>query len=367
MKALGHAATILSAALLLALLICILYFAYGTIANYSTYSPPHYISVTYTEPTTIAYLPANATQNTTPAPGLYNLTQPAASYTSNQLIAYTLNLINTARSQAGLQNVTLSNTTSAQQHADSMLAYNYFSHWDPSGMKPYMRYTLLGGRGAVDENVAYEKYIAETCIGALCSVRQINVTQNITNMENNMLYNDSICCNNGHRYNILDSNHNQVSIGVAFNKTTVYLVEDFINNYIDWQRNTPSVAGYNVSLDGVSMPNTSLYAVQLTYEPLPTNMTTAQLNATSAYSEGQLVAGVVYGPYHYRNITNIRADYYNADGNTFDVRFGMSQLVGQYGPGVYTVYVYLNSTRLGPFPALDYSIFIGNDSKAYSP
>lgn len=270
MKALGSAAIIIAAGVMLALLACIFYFVYGAVLNHNL-SPFSYSSTipgAYNPSTTIAYQFTNTMQNTTHN-GQYNYTTSGVSYSSNQLISYALNLINTVRFQSGLQNVTLSNVTSGQQHADSMLSYGFFSHWDTYGMKPYMRYTLLGGRGDVDENVAYERSITETCLGTLCNVSQINVTQSILDMESNMLYNDSACCNNLHRYDILSPSHNEVSLGIAFNKTTVYFVEDFINNYIDWQQNTPSVSGYDVSLDGVDMANTPLYAVQLSYEPLP--------------------------------------------------------------------------------------------------
>ena len=39
--------------------------------------------------------------------------------------------------------------------------------------------------------------------------------------------NDSECCGNGHRDNILNSFHNRVSIGVSYDATHVYFVEDF--------------------------------------------------------------------------------------------------------------------------------------------
>ena len=68
---------------------------------------------------------------------------------------YVLSLINKDRNQYGLGNVTLSSTSSGQQHTQSMLNYHYFSHWDIYGLKPYMRYTLLGGLGAVSENIAF--------------------------------------------------------------------------------------------------------------------------------------------------------------------------------------------------------------------
>ena len=177
-----------------------------------------------------------------------------STYSANQVIEFTLRQINSERASFGLANVTLSDVPSGQQHAESMLDVGYFSHWDPAGMKPYMRYTLLGGTEGVDENVAYNQQVNETCLGPVCSVRQINVTAAVSRMNNQMIYNDSACCNNGHRNNTLDPNHNQVSIGVAFNKTTVYLVEDFINSYINWLNNTPGVTASNpvVYLNGVT-------------------------------------------------------------------------------------------------------------------
>src|SRR5579862_1491804 len=72
------------------------------------------------------------------------------------LQAYSLNLINQDRANFNLTSVTLSPIISAQQHACSMEQNGYFSHWDVQGYKPYMRYSILNGTGAVEENVAYE-------------------------------------------------------------------------------------------------------------------------------------------------------------------------------------------------------------------
>lgn len=49
-----------------------------------------------------------------------------------------------------------------------------------------------------------------------------------------MMNYDAACCNNGHRDNILDSLHNQVSIGIAYSQQTdtLYFVEDFQNSYV---------------------------------------------------------------------------------------------------------------------------------------
>ena len=73
--------------------------------------------------------------------------------TYSDLVNYALSLINSDRQSNGLQNVSLSSIDSAQLHAEDMLKNGYFSHWDMNGYKPYMRYTLAGGQGAVAENM----------------------------------------------------------------------------------------------------------------------------------------------------------------------------------------------------------------------
>jgi uncharacterized protein YkwD len=288
-------------------------------------------------------------------------------YSSNQIVEYTLRLVNQVRLQNGLQSVTLSNNTSGQQHAESMLQYDYFSHWDPAGMKPYMRYTLLGGLGVVDENIAFRKYVQETCLGSSCTIIPINVTESISDMENQMLYNDSLCCNNGHKMNILDPNHNQISIGIAYNNTTVFLVEDLINNYIGWTSNTPSVYYGNVSLKGYTASGIGLSAVQITYEPLPTYMTISQLNSTRSYSYGTTIAGVTYGKYYYPNISTIYATNYYTRRNYFDVEFSMSQLESQYGAGAYTLMIYLNNSTNDEFLGSTYTMFVNKNGIILTP
>ncbi len=288
---------------------------------------------------------------------------------SNQLVAFTLNQINLERSHFGLPNVTLSNISSAQQHAQSMLQYDYFSHWDTYGMKPYMRYTLLGGKEAVDENVAYNEQVNETCLGPVCSIHQINVTAAITRMNDQMLYNDSLCCNNGHRNNTLDPNHNQVSIGIAYNKTNVYLVEDFVNNYINWLNNTPGILASSpmVYLNGITTHGTNFSFVQINYDPTPQNLTDGALSDTKSYDQGQPIAGVAYGPYYYQNVQTIYATKYNVQGSYFNVQFNMSNLIKNYSAGVYTLDIFLTNSTGGKFLGSTYSIFINSNGQIYTP
>jgi uncharacterized protein YkwD len=280
---------------------------------------------------------------------------------------YTLSLINSNREAYGLQPVSLSYEISAQQHADSMLQYGYLSHWDTYGMKPYMRYTLVGGRGAVSENVAYVQN--ESCSALFGCRGNINVRQAIYSMENSMMYNDSICCDNGHRDNILDPNHNQVSIGIAYNSSTVYLVEDFIDNYTEWAGGTPSYSGGNVYLKGTLEDGYRISEVLISYDPPVTNMSVAQLRNTSEYSYGSTIAGVVSNQYsYYNNISTIVASRYVTSGSSFDIEFSMANLTSRYGPGEYTLMLWMNSTSYpAGFIGSTYTIFVNSSGGSYIP
>ncbi len=306
-----------------------------------------------------------------------SIIEPPRNYIpQNQVIAYTLSLINSNRNTFGIANVTYSNESSAQQHSESMLQNGYFSHWDIYGMKPYMRYTLLGGNQSIQENVAY-----------IYDSAGVNVTQAISRMENNMVYNDSECCNNGHRYNILNPQHNEVSIGVAYNRTTVYLTEDFISNYVTWQYGTPSYNDGVVSLEGSAPPGYTLSSIDIDYDPQVQNMTVSQLDSTSDYSYGQGIAGVGYSKgltrYYFPNITTVYASTYITQKNEFDVAFNIDNLTSGYGAGEYTVLVLLTNssspaqnmcftasggaTVCNQFVAASYTIFINGTGQRYVP
>lgn len=358
MKAENHAGAVIAVFVLLGAFSVIVFLAYNAIV----------VTPGTINSTTVPFALNGSSQTTSASTSIPSTTSINLDYSGNKsIVAYTLALINSERLQYGLQNVVLSNESSGQQHANSMILGYYFSHWDPYGMKPYMRYTLLGGTQSVDENVAYREYAQETCTGSYCQVNPINVTNSISFMENQMLYNDSQCCNNGHRLNILDPNHNQISIGVGYNDTTVYLVEDFINDYVNWFNSTPRTSGDNVYLIGNTTSGTQLDLLQITYDPLPQNLTRAQLDHTDNYSYGKTIAGVTHGNYYYQNITNLYATRYQTKGDYFSIEFNMSQLIKMQGAGAYTVMVYLtNSTGQG-FLGSTYTVFVGNNLQPFAP
>jgi uncharacterized protein YkwD len=299
--------------------------------------------------------------------GAINLSYPTTSITvaqlpQNETYAYVLSLINNDRNTFGLGNVSYSNITSAQQHASNMLQYGYLSHWDVYGMKPYMRYTLLGGKGAVEENVAYTY-----------NSSGVNVLADLKQMEYSMMYNDEQCCNNGHRNNILDQYHNQVSIGVAYNATTIYLVEDFIDNYVSWFYGTPSYQNGIVNLQGTAGGSYSLAEVEISYDALATPMTVGQLKNTSEYSYGTTIAAIGYRRgneiIYFPSLRTINATTYTTQGGNFDVAFNMSGLQNQYGAGEYTVMVWLqnSTTQNASFVGSAYTIFINQSGQQYVP
>lgn len=146
---------------------------------------------------------------------------------------YALSLINRDRAAFGLPPLSLSMVSSAQQHANSMDYFGYFEHVDNQGYSPEERFKMLGGEyGLIGENQGLD----------YCNNSPVNTTQltpvpcdiqtienGIANSEWGMMYNDAVCCNNGHRMNILSSSYTEVALGMAYNSTTnaVYFVEDF--------------------------------------------------------------------------------------------------------------------------------------------
>lgn len=271
------------------------------------------------------------------------------------LSTYALGLINSDRANYSLPAVTMSDIDVAQQHADSMLRYGYFSHNDTQGFKPYIRYTLLGGRGAVEENIA-TSYISRPYFTSTASVESALKT-----LEWTMMYNDSQCCNNGHRDNILTGLHNRVSIGVAFNSTRVFFVEDFENYYIDLNFSVSS--SYFVTMTGTPLEGApGVNAVYIYYDITPTPETPAQLNSgPHEYGFGTAVGGVLPPcsfacPTFDRGVT-VYADEWTFAPNLVDVTFSLRDFIQSYGPGVYTIYLITGSEVSSAITSI--SVFVG--------
>lgn len=277
------------------------------------------------------------------------------------LASYALSQINADRAANGTGPVTLGYNQAAQQHADSMLYYGYFSHFDTQGYKPYMRYTLLRGLGADFENVAYFSY----SISHFTSTSAVEDA--VKTLEHSMVYNDSACCANGHRYNILDPLHNRVSIGVAYNSTYVYFDEEFENDYLALNFQTTGASAsnpYYVTMTGsvtqqVAAPN----SIYIAFDGTPAAETRTQLNnGPHEYGPGTLVGGVtppsgVLGDCpQFTTGTTVCADTWKFTSTTVDIAFSLSQFVKNYGPGVYTVYLITGTSTSSAITSI--SVFV---------
>ena len=265
------------------------------------------------------------------------------------LASYALARINADRAANGTGPVTLGYNQAAQQHADSMLYYGYFSHFDTQGLKPYMRYSLLGGRGGDFENVAFFSFSVPhyTSTGAL--------EASIGELEHSMVYDDVACCNNGHRYNILDQMHNVVSIGVAYNSTAVFFDEEFENDYVNLNfqvTGASSPTPYYITMTGtftqrVATPD----SIYVAFDPTPAAESSAQLSAgPHEYGPGTLEGGVlprtgILGDCaQFTQGTTVCADRWVFTSSSVDVAFPLAEFVRNYGPGVYTIYLITGSS-----------------------
>jgi uncharacterized protein YkwD len=329
---------------------------YAGLGPASSNQPPSSVTSTFSRSSSE---PSSSVVSTSAGPVISNgsltLTYPS-NYAS--LANYTLNLINNDRDKFGLSSVTLSPIISAQQHADSMLYFGYFSHWDTQDYKPYVRYSLLNGTGAVEENVAYEY----TNLPSFGSTQ--DVEQSISKLEYQMIYNDSACCQNGHRENILNALHNRVSLGIAYNSTRVFLVEDFENYYLELQQpflsqnNTVYLSGNSTyPLDGVE--------VLVFYDNYPQPLTSGDLATSSyrgSYDQGTFLGGVVplciFSCLSYPGGITVTATKWRVTSNSIQVQFQLGAFVQADGSGIYTVYLE-NPGQSNPEILFDASFIIG--------
>jgi uncharacterized protein YkwD len=272
-------------------------------------------------------------------------TTPSEIEKHEELVDYALSLINSDRQSNGLQNVTLSSIDSGQLHADDMLANHFLNHWDTNSYKPYMRYTLANGKGAVSENIAWS-YNS----GGLDPVNAIE------KLEHDMMYDDA-SSNWGHRDNILNPLHNRVSIGIAYDNQNMYLVQDFENDYISW--NVLSVDNNQVTLQGTEQGKQSNIKQIAIFYDNPTPLTPSQLEQAQyqdGYDAGTYVGSVLPPNWQATEGITITADSWTQSGNNFQISFSLSQAVAAFGKGVYTLYLETGSSTADAL--LTYSVWI---------
>ena len=280
-----------------------------------------------TQPSTVTIVPHTDKANVQPAQNANDLqivktaNNVVKVTTLETLYLHALDLANADRKKHGLNPVVLSTIGSAQDHADDMLEYGYFSHWNTDGVKPYVTYAEYGGTGYVGENAS-----------AMYWSGMIRYPENIISDRHwDMMYDDAES-DWGHRDNILNPLHTHVNFGVAYDSSNLYFVQhfetrmglkyDITNGILSLTDNLPS--GYKV--DGIGI-----------YKDVNRHSLTAnQLDNTPPYNQGFYSLPDVYaylverpsGNSYYEECTPGRITLHSDDGSISCTDYGLYKIHG---------------------------------------
>jgi uncharacterized protein YkwD len=280
-----------------------------------------------------------------------------------ELVQHVLDRVNKDRTDMGLLPVKLSSNEAAQMQAEDVFRTKQISHWTTNGEKPYMTYTQYDGEGSVQQNVAIagfspEQY--EQCVtNILVECEKIEPLSTIEQLQNEMMYNDKECCNDGHRNNILDPHHTHVSIGIVYDQYYLAFVQNFENNYglnVDVENSEIKVSG--TLLDG------QLDHIAIYYDEMPTREVYEQNKDLLSYSAGELVAMVVKPlppGYYYESPQGynlIEANRWNVQRDSVDVTFDLADAVDK--DGAYTLFAQVKDGN-EMFDVTSYSVFVNSE------
>lgn len=204
---------------------------------------------------------------------------------------FMLDLINKDRAAYGLTPVRIDPVAQAagEKHAQEMAENVYMAHWDLLGRKPWERYNEVGGRASVAENVAFvgtnpESGSPPQSLPLLSP--QVFPKKALAEMEEAMVTEKPP--EDGHRKNILNSNHNGVGIGLAVSAdggtSRVVLDQEFTDDYGTFgavPRVLPVRTG--LKIDGSLARGVKISNILLDWEPTPRAMSPRQLNTTHSY------------------------------------------------------------------------------------
>ena len=200
----------------------------------------------------------------------------------------------------------------------------------------------------------------------------------------------------GHRRNLLDPHHRKVNIGIAWDRYNAVMYQHFEGGYVEYET-LPSIADGILSLSGKTRADVQFRSkrdlgVQIYYDPTPHGLTRGQVARTYCYDNGRQVAGLRWpltgrsyyptdvftttydpclSPYDvpasapapsshdeahqawrqaylasqsrlHQSITVpwITASEWTANGTTFAVKADISEILGRYGDGVYSLMVW---------------------------
>ena len=234
----------------------------------------------------IAFLVLSTCTRTDPLP-LHNPDHPSglSEPKRDSLRNYALSQINQTRTDAGLNELTLDSNTAAQSHAENSRAHCTRGHWDADGLKPYMRYTLAGGEQYSAENV----FAIDFCPDDLDQYTLETPTEQID------FAMDRFLSSPGHRQNNLNPNHRKVGIGIAYRPPTIWFVQLFVGDYVEYQTK-PTIDSGILTLSGQTKNGANVSdttsIVMIYYDRPPEPLTRGQLSRTYCYSYGSPIARI---------------------------------------------------------------------------
>ena len=271
-------------------------------------------------------------------------------------------------------------------------------------MKPYMRYTLAGGEQYSSENV----FAIDFCPEDLDNYDLETPREQIDFAMDRFLNSP------GHRQNILNPHHREVGIGITYRAPTIWFVQLFVGDYIEYQTK-PTINSGILTLSGQTKNGAHVSSetgtIAIYYDRPLEPLTRGQLSRTYCYSNGLAIAGIrpppgddwsyaedettididslqCPDPYDIpsdvpppmsgdeahdnwqqaldtsrdratRQLTYpwTTADEWTSDGDNFIISADISDLLDQHRNGVYTILLWadINSERI---PISEYSIFI---------
>ena len=312
-----------------------------------------------------------------------------------------LELVNYHRMMQDMPFVAMGSNPAAQMHADNCLKAGLLSQWDLEGLKPYMRHSLQGG---------YHPNITLSCQGGDPNPAGITDLEAQIEAGIGQLFNVM-----GNREALLDPFHRKANIGIAWNRHSFMVVLELQGDYVELDP-MPGINGGNIWFSGsvknrVRLRGEGDLDVQIWYDPLPRALTMGQLLRVNAYDRGVLVAALrrqlspgyywtedsgtaeisrCAGPdeippdapvpssqaelnalvqdAYYRNEVPwservqfqwITCSRWDVDSERFAVEADISRVVGEKGPGVYTLALWAPmEKRDGPVEIARYSMFV---------
>ena len=291
-----------------------------------------------------------------------------------------LELINDARRAAGAPDVRLGTNAAAQLHAEQMVAECFHSHWGRDGLKPYMRYSLLGGYQNNAENVrGASRFFGSDPCAVAASAEPPDLEWLVRDAM------DAWLRSPGHRQTLLDPTHRLVNVGIAWRGSEHYIfraVQHFEGDYARLDR-LPSVVRGQLSLSGRTVNGASPGTrtnLTIYYDPQPQPQTRAALGATGSYCGGYPVAAVFPsaawtgwsstpsciepGAAAPRSdgesikLPTIVADEWQVDDAEFSIRADLSSALRRFGAGVYTIAL-VGEVDEQRTELLEYALFYG--------